>query len=77
MSNELKLVDALELNLLEGTSYKKLIDLVEKVSLETLLLKNRFNQSKVATKMGISRGGLRIKMKKYFGNKYFRTGDTE
>jgi len=31
-----------------------------------------YNQSKAAKKLGMSRGCLRMKMKEYYGDKYFR-----
>ncbi len=38
--------------------------------IEFALGQNKYNQSRTAKALGISRGGLRIKLKQYFDDKY-------
>ncbi len=47
----------------------------EKSWIERTMQECKYNQSKAAKRLGISRGGLRIKLEKHFGNKYFRDSD--
>lgn len=44
----------------------------EKTWLVKIMQETKYNQSKAANRMGISRGNLRTKLKHYFGNEYFR-----
>jgi len=50
--------------------YKTILDEIEPPILEALMEKARFNQSRVARILGLSRITLRKKLIKYFGNKY-------
>ncbi len=43
---------------------------IEKDYIEYVLEMCKYNQSKTAIALGISRGCLRMKMKQYFGDKY-------
>lgn len=43
---------------------------LEAAYIEFALQQAKYNQSKAAKLLGISRGGLRIKLKQYFGNTY-------
>jgi DNA-binding protein Fis len=53
-----------------GELHKIIIELVERPLYEAVILKNRYNQSAAAKWLGISRGTLRTKLAKYFGDKY-------
>ena len=45
---------------------------LEKETLRYVMHAVKYNQSKAAKQMGISRGSLRMKLAKHFGNEYFR-----
>lgn len=47
-----------------------LFELNEAKLIEEIFIKCRWNQAKTARELGLSRGCLRIKLKKYFGDKY-------
>lgn len=47
------------------TTYREVIDVVEKQLIASMLVLTRGNQSLAASNLGINRGSLRIKMKKY------------
>lgn len=49
-----------------GTALKD----AEKQILEAAMVQNKFNQSKAAKSVGLSRGAFRYKLKEYFPNKY-------
>lgn len=53
-------------------TYQESLVLLEQYWLSTLMKKNKYNQSKTAKDMGISRANVRIKLKKHFGTEYFR-----
>lgn len=57
------------------TTFKKAKEQLEKVWIENTMLDCKLNQSKAAIKLGLSRGSLRTKLAKHFGNKYFRNLD--
>jgi Fis family transcriptional regulator, factor for inversion stimulation protein len=50
--------------------YKLVMAEVEPALLETVMKTNRFNQSKLARILGLSRGTTRSKLRRYFGDKY-------
>ena len=47
-----------------------MISHAEKVIMETVYIQTRYNQSKAAIYLGMSRGTFRTKMKEYFADKY-------
>lgn len=47
----------------------------EKAWLEKTMEDCKYNQSKAANRLGMSRGCLRMRLEKYFGNKYFRDSE--
>jgi len=44
----------------------------EKSWIEKTMVTCKYNQSRAAIRLGMSRGSLRTKLKEYFGSKYFR-----
>jgi DNA-binding protein Fis len=56
---------------LKGT-YANAKIMFEKHWLERTMQECRYNQTKAAKRMGMSRGCLRTKLKEHFGNSYFR-----
>ncbi len=46
---------------------------IESQYVEWMLRESRYNQSKAANNMGISRGCLRAKLKEHFGDRYCET----
>jgi Fis family transcriptional regulator len=62
--------DMAQLNIdLSNINTKTLAD-AEATILSVAMEQNRYNQSKTATQVGLSRGALRYKLREYFGNKY-------
>lgn len=57
------------------TDYEKYKEEFEQQWLQGTMEKHRWNQSKTAIALGMSRGTLRTKLKQYFGNKYIGTRD--
>jgi DNA-binding protein Fis len=51
-------------------SAEKALEKITKELMEVLMINCRYNQSKAAKALGISRGKLRSDLKKYFGDKY-------
>ncbi len=49
----------------ENYPIEKILDQLEKTIINTVLVHNRYNQSKTAKDIGISRGTLLKKIKKY------------
>lgn len=54
------------------TQYECAIEELERHWIEYYMKQFKYNQSRTAKEMGISRGTLRTKLYKYFGNEYFR-----
>ena len=59
----------------DSDMYGKIIDEVEAALLRSVLLFNKNNQSKAAKQLGLSRGTLRTKLRKHFGDTYVRLRD--
>lgn len=55
--------------------YNMVLEQVEVPLLEKIMQFTRNNQSKAANILGISRGTLRTKLKRYFGDRYVGTRD--
>ena len=55
--------------------YKMVLEEVEVPLLEAVMERTKGNQSKAAHLLGLARGTLRTKLKKYFGDKYVGTRD--
>lgn len=55
--------------------YNMVLEQVEVPLLEKIMQYTRNNQSKAANILGISRGTLRTKLKRYFGDRYVGTRD--
>ncbi len=53
--------------------YKMVLEEAEPPMLQIVMEQSRFNQSRAAEVLGISRGTLRQKLRKYFGDKYVGT----
>ena len=53
--------------------YKSLLDIIEPPLLKALMEHCRYNQSRVAQKLGLSRGTLRHKLIEHFGDQYCST----
>lgn len=51
---------------------KDWLNICEEKVIEHVLKECRYNQSRTAKKLNLSRGCLRTKLKQYFGDKYFR-----
>lgn len=54
----------------EGTHIPTMISHAEKVIMEIVYIQARYNQSKAAIALGMSRCTFRTKMKEYFSDKY-------
>jgi len=54
----------------EKSKYHQELECMEKELFERVLKESRYNQSKTARILGISRGTLRTKLAKYFGDTY-------
>lgn len=59
------------------TLYKKALEQFEKEWLEKYIEYYKYNQTRTAQAMGVSRGTLRTKLIRYFGDKYFRDSVNE
>ncbi len=55
--------------------YKSLLDIIEPPLLKAMMEHFRYNQSKVARVLGLSRGTLRRKLIEHFDDKYCSTRD--
>lgn len=55
--------------------YELVIDEVEAPLLRTVMEMTRYNQSKAARVLGLSRGTLRTKLKRYFDDEFIGTRD--
>jgi len=53
--------------------YELVLAQVEEPLLDTVMGQVKYNQSQAALSLGISRGTLRAKLKKYFDDKYIST----
>ncbi len=62
--------ESFEVVLYKGHDISKALNALEGAYIEFALGQNKYNQSKTAKALGISRGGLRIKLKQYFDDKY-------
>ena len=60
----------LDLNL-----YQLVIEEIEEPLFRTVMEMTRYNQSKAARVLGVSRGTLRTKLKRYFGDEFIGTRD--
>ena len=58
-----------------GAAYEKFLHELEAPFLEAVLKSSRWNLSLTAKKLGISRGGIRKKLKLHFGDKYVGKND--
>lgn len=58
-----------------GLEYGEVMHLVESILLEQLLIKHKFNVSKLARNSGLSRATIRTRLKEHFGDKYFRDAE--
>ncbi len=56
-------------------TYKEAKKALDKYYFQGTMKECKYNQSKAAKKLGISRGTFRNKLEQYFGSEYFR--DTE
>lgn len=59
-----------EAHLPQGHDTTKGLDFLEAEYIEHVLSLAKYNQSRAAKMLGISRGGLRMKMQEYFPGKY-------
>ncbi len=50
--------------------YKSILDVIEPPMLDAIMVFTRYNQSKAAKCLGLSRGTLRRKLIQHFGDKY-------
>ncbi len=55
--------------------YNLMLEVIEKPMLRTVMEMMRYNQSKAAKALGISRGTLRTKLKEYFDDEFIGTRD--
>lgn len=55
----------------EGSLYEVVLNEIEPPLLQALMEHTRYNQSKAASILGLSRGTIRKKLALYFGEKYF------
>lgn len=58
-----------------GMNMGQILGELEKEVLETAIKTSRYNQTKAAKKLGISRGSFRSKLREHFGNKYFSNAE--
>jgi DNA-binding protein Fis len=56
-------------------SYKLAKSELEKVWIEKTMHECKYNQSKAALRLEMSRGSLRSKLAEHFGDKYFRDSE--
>ncbi|STX88302.1 helix-turn-helix domain-containing protein [Legionella feeleii] len=52
--------------------YGLIMETVERALLQTIMNKCLYNQSHAARMLGLSRTNLRLKLRHYFGDKYFK-----
>lgn len=57
------------------TSYTEALSVLEATYLKDLMESTKYNQSKTAKIMGLSRGTLRTKLREHFGTAYFRDAE--
>lgn len=62
-------------NVCQAESYKEAQHKLESYWLQKTMQQCKYNQSKAAKKMEISRGTLRAKLKEHFGDLYFRDSE--
>jgi DNA-binding protein Fis len=67
---ENKMETRFEIELVEGHNVGEGLKQLESAYIEFVHKLSRFNQSRTARSLGISRGCLRAKLKEYFGEKY-------
>ena len=53
--------------------YKLVLEEIEPILLEMVMEYSRYNQSRAACMLGMSRGTLRCRLRKFFGDKYVGT----
>jgi DNA-binding protein Fis len=63
----------IEVALNEDVPVSKLLDYFEARAVEYAMVASRYNQSKAALMLGISRGNFRAKLDKFFKDKYIVT----
>lgn len=56
-------------------SYEDALATLEAAYLEKTMKDTKYNQSRAAIKMGLSRGTLRTKLREHFGSLYFRDAE--
>lgn len=71
IKNYLKSVNTKHINNL----YELVIEQIEPPLLQATMEKEKYNQSRTAKTLGLSRGTTRAKLKKHFGDKYCGTND--
>lgn len=71
ITNYLKTVDTKHVNNL----YELVIEQIEPPLLQAAMEREKYNQSRAAKTLGLSRGTTREKLKKHFGDKYCGTRD--
>lgn len=59
-----------EINMMAGHDTMRGLKALEAAYIEYVYELSKYNQSKAAKMLGISRGALRYKLKEYFGEKY-------
>lgn len=57
------------------SSYQVAKTELERVWIEKTMQDCKYNQSKAAKRLDMSRGSLRMKLKEHFGNRYFRDSE--
>lgn len=70
LTGDTNMTNIIEIDLDDG--YQNNLATFEKAVLENVMAQVKYNQSKAAKKLGLSRGTLRVKLKEHFGNLYFR-----
>lgn len=55
--------------------HEKIIEIIEAPLFRTVMEMTRYNQSKAARVLGVSRGTLRTKLKRYFDDEFIGTRD--
>jgi len=67
---EIAMNKALQINIPEEHDTTTTLKALEKVYIEHVFKLSKYNQSKAAAALGLSRGGLRGKLKEHFGDQY-------
>lgn len=67
------LTQLIEDTITQGLSPRSVLQLAEDAVFEHVMKTTRYNQSRAAKVLGISRGTLRTKLKERFGNRYVGT----